>query len=156
MYCIDASSLIHGWRRDYPPDIFQSLWDQLDELARQGKLFSSVEVLSELERGGDDLYKWAKEREHIFLEADAETQKFLSSIVESFPKFVPSTSNDGIWADPYLIAFAAANKWIVVTGEKTIGPAPGAKKMNIPNVCQALGIEYIDLLQLIRKEGWRF
>jgi len=48
MYCIDTSALIHGWRRDYPPDVFRSLWQQLDQLVAEGKLFSSIEVLLEL------------------------------------------------------------------------------------------------------------
>ncbi|HOV80291.1 MAG TPA: DUF4411 family protein [Bacillota bacterium] len=88
MYCIDTSALIHGWRRDYPPDVFRSLWEQLDQLIRQGKLFSSVEVLLELERGGDDIYNWAKERKHIFLEADEEVQKALAALVNKFPSFM--------------------------------------------------------------------
>jgi len=58
MYCIDTSALIHGWRRDYPPDVFRSLWEQLDQLIKIGKLFSSFEVLLELERGGDDIYNF--------------------------------------------------------------------------------------------------
>ncbi|KKM11266.1 hypothetical protein SY88_09345 [Clostridiales bacterium PH28_bin88] len=154
MYCIDTSALLHGWRRDYPPDVFHSLWDQLDELVRQQKLFSSVEVLFELERGGDDIYRWAKEREHIFLEADEEVQKVIGTIVDNFPLFVPPDSPDGIWADAYVVAFGAAKKWMVVTGEKPVGP--GARRIKIPNVCQAMGVECIDFLQLIRKEGWRF
>lgn len=154
MYCIDTSALIHGWRRDYPPDVFKSLWEQLDQLIRQGKLFSSVEVLLELERGGDDIYNWAKERKHIFLEADEEVQKVLASIVNKFPSFVPQDSSDGIWADPYVIAIAASNKWTVVTGEKAVGQ--GAKRLKIPNVCQSMGVECIDFLKLIRREGWRF
>lgn len=154
MYCIDTSALIHGWRRDYPPDVFKSLWEQLDQLIRQCKLFSSIEVLLELERGGDDIYNWAKKRKHIFLEADEEVQKVLAAIVDKFPLFVPQDSSDGIWADPYVIAIAASNKWTVVTGEKAVGP--GAKRLKIPNVCQAIGVECIDFLKLIRKEGWRF
>lgn len=154
MYCIDTCALIHGWRRDYPPDVFQSLWDQLDKLAQEGKLFSSIEVLLELGRGGDDIYNWAKERKHIFLEAEDEVQKIIATIVDKFPSFVPPDSSDGIWADPYVVALAAVNGWTVVTGEITVGP--GAKRIRIPNVCQEMDVECINFLQLIRKEGWRF
>ncbi|HOV80292.1 MAG TPA: DUF4411 family protein [Bacillota bacterium] len=49
---------------------------------------------------------------------------------------------------------AASNKWTVVTGEKAVGH--GAKRLKIPNVCQAIGVECIDFLKLIRKEGWWF
>lgn len=96
MYCIDTSALIHSWRRDYPPDVFQFLWDHLDKLIGQNKLFSSVEVLIELERGGDDIYRWAKERTQIFLEAEEGVQKLLGTIVDNFPSFIPSDSYDGV------------------------------------------------------------
>ncbi|MGE5586267.1 MAG: DUF4411 family protein [Bacillota bacterium] len=154
MYCIDTSALIHAWRRDYPPDVFQSLWDQLDRLIKQGRLFSSIEVLLELKRGGDEIYQWAKQREHAFLDADATVQRVVATIVDSFPSFLPSDSPDGIWADPYIVAIAKVNGWAVVTGEKAV--SPGAKRIKIPNVCQEVGVECTEFLQLIRREGWRF
>lgn len=154
MYCIDTSSLIQGWRRDYPPDIFHSLWEQLDQLIKQDRLFSSIEVLLELERGGDDIFEWAKERKQIFLEADEEVQSTLTSIVDKFPSFIPDDSHDGIWADAYLIALTQTKNWVLITGEKPVGP--GSKRLRIPNVCQILDVECINLLQLIRREGWHF
>lgn len=154
MYCIDTSALIHAWRRDYPPDVFRSVWDHLDQLVDAGRVFSSIEVLLELERGSDDIFKWAKDRKHMFLEIDKEGERTLRNIVDNFPSFVPQDSHSGIWADGYVIAIAATKKWTVVTGEKKVGP--GAKRIKIPNVCQLIGIQCIEFLQLIRNENWVF
>ncbi|WP_313999884.1 DUF4411 family protein [uncultured Paenibacillus sp.] len=154
MYCIDTSALLHAWRRDYPPDIFGSLWDMLNSLIESRKLIAPDEVLFELERGGDDLYHWAKERDSVFVEPDEEVQQIVKQIVDTYPNFVPQESSDGIWADPYIIALAKVRGLIVVTGEKAVGP--GAKKAKIPNVCHDLQVECIDFLQLLRKEGWKF
>ena len=154
MYCIDTSSLISAWRFDYPPDIFRSLWTQLDELIKQNRIFSSLEVLLELKQGGDAIYEWANARNHIFLEADDKIQTAVSSIMDKYPSFIPEFSAHGIWADPYIIAMAHIKSLTVVTGEKANGP--GAKKPKIPNICQNLGIECIDFLSLIRQEGWMF
>lgn len=154
MYCIDTSALLHAWRRDYPPDIFGSLWDMLNSLIESRKLIAPDEVLFELERGGDDLYHWAKERDSVFVEPDEEVQQIVKQIVDTYPNFVPQESSDGIWADPYIIALAKVRGLIVVTGEKAVGP--GAKKVKIPNVCHDLQVECIDFLQLLRKEGWKF
>ncbi|HUC93057.1 MAG TPA: DUF4411 family protein [Paenibacillus sp.] len=125
MYCIDTSALLHAWRRDYPPDIFGSLWDMLNRLIESRKLIAPDEVLFELERGGDDLYHWAKERDSVFVEPDEEVQQIVKQIVDTYPNFVPQESSDGIWADPYIIALAKVRGLIVVTGEKAVGP--GAK-----------------------------
>ncbi len=153
MYCIDTSAIIQAWR-DYPPDVFQPLWDQLDLLMQQGRLISSVEVLLELERGGDKVYAWARQRGYAFLEADGKVQRAVTRIVNDFPSFVPKDSHDGIWADPYVVAIAETNGGTVITGEKR---APGnAKRIKIPNVCDARGVPCMEILELIRREGWRF
>ena len=153
MYCIDTSALIDCWRA-YPPDVFRSLWDHVDELARKGRLFSSVEVLLELKRREDDLYAWARRRAYIFHEVDEQAQRVVASIVDRFPSFVPPDSPDGVWADPYVVALAVVNKCTVVTGEK---PAqPNAKRIKIPDVCRELGVAWIELLRLIREQGWYF
>lgn len=60
-------------------------------------------------------------------------------------------------ADAYVIALAKLREGIVVTQE-----TPAAEKRNprrthfIPDVCRDLGIPCINLLGLMRREGWRF
>lgn len=154
IYCIDACSLISAWKDNYPPDHFQTLWDKLDSLIDEGRLLSSKEVLLELERQDDNLHLWAEARQSIFLEADIQTQRCVSQIVTAFPTFVPETSPDGVWADPYLIAISKTRRCILVTGEKLAGP--GAKRPKIPNICNEMGIQWCTIIGLIRLEGWQF
>jgi tRNA splicing ligase len=145
---------LHGWKRDYPPDVFGSLWDNVVDLAKNKRLIAPYEVLLELQRGGDEIYKWAKSLDFMFLEPNDEVQQIVSEIVNKYPSFVPEESKDGIWADPYVIALAKAFNAVVVTGEKMVGP--GAKTPKIPNICRDLQIQCIDFLELIRRESWRF
>ena len=49
-YSIDTSSILTGWRRTYPPDIFPTLWEKLDELIAEQILIATEEVLHELEK----------------------------------------------------------------------------------------------------------
>lgn len=109
---------MHGWKRDYPPDVFGSLWDNVVDLAKNKRLIAPYEVLLELQRGGDEIYKWAKSLDFMFLEPNDEVQQIVSEIVNKYPSFVPEESKDGIWADPYVIALAKAFNAVVVTGEK--------------------------------------
>ena len=153
IYCIDTSSLV-DWSDYYPPDVFPTLWDKLDWLIAEGRLISSKEVLLELKRQDDDLYRWAASRHSTFIEPDSDTQKCLGDIMARFPTFAPDTTPDGVWADPYLIAMAKTKGYMLVTGEKSAGK--GAKHPKIPNVCDAAGVRWCSLLEFIRLEKWQF
>jgi hypothetical protein len=154
LYSIDTSALIDAWVRYYPPDVFSTLWEQLDGLAVDGRITAPDDVLLELKRGGDDLFKWAKARPHIFNTTTEPVENSVTHIVNTYPTFLPATSHDGIWADPYVIAQAATTGAIVVTGEKPAGL--GSKRIKIPNVCEAMRIECYSFLDLVRAERWRF
>ncbi|WP_155318029.1 DUF4411 family protein [Desulfosarcina alkanivorans] len=153
-YSIDTSAFIHAWRRDYPPDVFPSVWSKMDELAFLGQIISPEEVLLELERGGDRLYDWAKNNETIFQPFDADMELVVADIVNRWPSFLPDQSHDGIWADPYAIALAKARGAIVVTGEVPVGN--NAKRPKIPNVCRDLNIRHTTFLEMLRTEGIHF
>ena len=50
IYCIDTSAWRDGWVRDYPPDVFPSLWEKLAACIAAGELKCSEEVYVELEK----------------------------------------------------------------------------------------------------------
>jgi hypothetical protein len=154
IYCIDTSALLHGWRRDYPPDVFSNVWNRLSEFADNGFLIAPEEVLLELKRGGDDIYQWARSHRNMFLPPDPNVQREVTKIVNRWPNFVPDCSHDGVWADPYVIAIAVTRQATVVTGEKLAGT--NARSPKIPNICEALHVPWLDLLGLLRCQGWRF
>ena len=68
IYVIDASSLIRIKPEDYPHDIFVSLWSNMDDIVREGRLKSSILVFDELRRKDDHIYQWAKKnKDMLFL-----------------------------------------------------------------------------------------
>ena len=154
MYCIDASSIIHAWRRDYPPDTFPTLWSKLEELVETEALVAPAEVLYELERGGDEVFEWANAQDGFFHEPDDEVQEYVRRIVDQWPDFVPEESHDGVWADPYIIGLAAVRQATVITGE--LEAAVNARRPKIPNICHELSVPVGNLLLLLRNEGWTF
>lgn len=143
-----------GWKRYYPLDVLPSLWIRIDSLIKNDRLIAPIEVKLELKRGGDALYDWACARGRMFREPTDIIQAQIQVIVDQFPDFIPNRSPDGIWADPYVIALAQVNSGIVVTGEKLVDR--NARMPKIPNICQAMRVECINLLELIRREGWSF
>ena len=151
-YSIDTSALLDGWIRYYPPDIFPALWTNLDGLIFERRLVATEEVLFELEKKDDGLYKWANERQEMFVPLDNQIQLAVATILRDYERLVDTSKNRSN-CDPFVIALAQVVNCIVVTGEKASGTL---KRPRIPDVCVELGIETINLIQLIRKEGWIF
>lgn len=152
MYCLDTSSLLEAWRRSYPPEVFPGLWEQLDRLIEDGRLWSSEEVLRELEKRDDDVYAWAKERDTIFLAVDDAIQDAVREILSAYPRFMGARANKN-HADPFVVATAMTNGIQVITEERH-GNAPD--KPRIPDVCDAYGVPFLKVLDLIQNEGWKF
>jgi hypothetical protein len=151
-YSIDTSSIIEAWHRRYPLDVFPALWDGLDRLISSGRLQASDEVLVELKKKDDDLYHWAKSRPAMFRALDEEIQFAVIDLLNDFPKLV-NTQKGRSQADPFVIALARTQGCTVVTNEVALG---SLERPRIPDVCNALRIPCINVLGLIRAEGWRF
>lgn len=75
IYCFDTSSLLHAWRRAYPPKRFPGLWAAFDSLIAEGRMVASIEVFNGLVKKDDDACAWAKERkEALFRDIDDDVQ----------------------------------------------------------------------------------
>jgi hypothetical protein len=157
-YCIDTSGLTHVWRDFYPPDIFPSLWKDIEDCISDGILIAPDEVLEELKAGGDDLYDWARRTPALFVRHDVNIQSVVSSILAHpehakllYSKHATIAAN----ADPFVIATAQVHDCTVVSNEKVLlSPSPNINK--IPNVCADLGIEHLSVLEFIREQGWHY
>ena len=49
-YYLDTSAWMDGWIRDYPPDVFPSIWELIDEEIEKGVIKASEEVYVEIEK----------------------------------------------------------------------------------------------------------
>jgi hypothetical protein len=153
IYCCDTSSLIHAWRRAYPPKSFKSFWAKLDELINEGRLVSSIEVYAELEKKDDDVFVWAKDRKWMFLEIDDNVQTTMLWVMGKYPRLVDTVKGKS-GADPFVIAQALSpNPPLIVLHQEYGGSSRSPK---IPYVCDQENLRHIDLLALIEEEGWSF
>ena len=140
-----------AWIRYYPIDVFPALWQKIEALVNQGQIIAPDEVYREIERKDDELFRWAKTRKTMFKPLDEATQVTVKEILGKFPRLV-DTRKDRSRADPFVIALAKTSGSILVTGEH--GGTP--EKPKIPTVCHALNIRPMNILQLIRSQGWAF
>jgi hypothetical protein len=151
IYSIDTSALLDAWVRWYPPDLFPKLWENIETLISEQRIFATEEVLVELEKKDDDIFKWAK-KQKMFYPLTTEIQTFVSQILTKYPRLVDSR-RERSQADPFVIALAKHKNCVVITGEKNFGTED---RPRIPIVCKEFEIKSISIVQLIRSEGWRF
>jgi hypothetical protein len=150
-YCIDTSALIDLWRRLYPPDIFPSLWKEIDKLYAQGELIAPREVLKELEQKDDELLKWASKHRKMFKKLDYDQVNKVRNILSRFQNLV-DVNKTIPEADPFVIALALSKGWTLITSEK-LGSSGHPK---IPDVCTHYGVKCINLIEFFREQKWEF
>lgn len=151
-WCFDTSALIEPWVRHYPPDLFPRLWEALAELAEAGSIGAPMDVRLEVERQSDGLCAWVKSLNGFFSDADREVMEIYARIVNDHPGFMKVNSTKS-GADPVVVATAARHRVPVVTYE-TMAKKDAAPK--IPNVCDALGIPWVSLVDVLRAERVKF
>lgn len=150
MYSIDTSAVLDGWVRYYPPDVFGTVWTRLAGLGTTGRLFASDEVISELEKKDDGAWRWAKQHLGV-VPIDAAIQVAVAGILASHQRLVDTRKNRS-QADPFVIGLAQIRNFAVVTGERPTGKPD---RPHIPDVCNAMNIKCINLLELFREQGWQ-
>jgi hypothetical protein len=150
-YSIDTSAILDSWVRWHPPDSFPSLWNNIEKMINDGTLRATEEVKEELSKKDDDVYKWAKDRDNLFIPLTPDIQIAASDILSKFPKLV-GAMNERSQADVFVIALAMIENCTVITGEQY-----GIEnKPKIPFVCNFYKIPCINMVGFIREQNWKF
>jgi hypothetical protein len=164
-YVLDANAFIQSKRKFYAFDICPGFWQSIVWHHTHGKICSIDRVAAELEKGGDDLWTWAK--------SDLPSTFFVSTddpIVIGFyrliivwaqgqKQFLPEAKAEfaeAERADAWLIAHAMATGSTVVTMEEY---DPNVRRrIPLPNVCKAAGIEVecVTIFEMLRRLQAKF
>jgi hypothetical protein len=123
----------------------------METAAHSGVIFAIDEVYRELEKKDDVTFEWLKARRMIVVELDTQIQQRVAAILAVHPRLIDTRKNRSS-GDPFVIALAQSRGFSVVTGEKASGVLA---KPNIPDVCGALKIPWMDVLSMFRTEGWK-
>src|SRR5947208_17061116 len=102
-FCVDSSGWLDGWTRSYPPDVFRSLWDRIEELVDAGEIIASEEVYVELAKKDDDLHDWIQARKSMLVPPDEAIQERVAEILGKYPRLA-DTLKGRSQAHPFVIA----------------------------------------------------
>lgn len=154
-YLLDANVFIQARNLQYGFDFCPAFWDWLDVKHAAGELFSIQQVRDELL--DDEIRDWAEGRaEGFFLPPDAD-------VLSVFPRLSQWANGHGFRpaavstflqaADYWLVAHAAAHGHVLVTHEQ---PSNEISRIKIPNACVAMGVQFMNPYQMLRRERARF
>lgn len=149
-YCLDANVLIQAWQKYYNPKFCPDYWKVLIELGKQNRIFIPELVYEEITRTDDDLSKWLKSSKIPVEKISESVTICLQNIYKANPahkNLVDNTKARSL-ADPWVIAHAMHTQAIVVTKEEKV-TASSSTKIKIPNVCDNLGVRWINDFQFI-------
>lgn len=155
LYCLDTNILIEGWTKHYAIDLCPDYWEILDRLAKENRIFCTMEVFREIEKADDGLAAWAEKRPHLFRELDEKVFECLQRIYHNpdSRRLVDSSKFRSV-ADPWVIAHAMAEKAVVVTKEGF--ETNRTNRVKIPNVCEDMGVPCIGEFEFVGRIGIRF
>lgn len=147
-YTLDSNVLI-WFQRQMARDVFVTPWEALEAAIAAGEVCICDAVLTELERGGDDLHEWAKEQQGFCCLPEAPEFETVSAVGAAHPSWVQDQKNE---ADPWVVAYGVHHGRTIVSDERPGGP--GVAK--VPNVADEFGAPCIDRLGWFRAQGWVF
>jgi len=148
IYCIDTSSLIN--LKLYRRDVFPTIWNNLEDMIKNGELISPLEVYGEIEIGKDEIYDWCKNNRKMFKDIDEFQVKKLKDIEKQYDKkYWENEMNKPKWADPWVIALSICEEAIIVADEKN-------KPNRIPYISATFDIKCLTLLDFFKKIGIKY
>ncbi len=155
-YIFDTNIFIRS-KNEMPMEVWPTFWKRMTEMIKSGKVYSSIEVKKEIDKGHDELTEWihknASDAFYYAIDEEVlakyeETQNW----ARSNPILNENARNEyAIVADAYLVATAAAKGLKVVTYETS---NPNCKRrVKIPDACNAIGVQFCDLNTALKEMG---
>ena len=103
-YSLDTSAILDGLVNYYPLQTFPNLWEKIDTLMDEGRIFASEEVWEEINDKADVARAWAAERRHsLFVPTDSVIATQVSDLLSDHERLVMQLKNRNR-ADPFVIA----------------------------------------------------
>jgi hypothetical protein len=161
-YIIDANTFMEAARGYYAFDIAQPFWDALPDFARRKRIISLDKVLDEINRGDDELKRWANSEFNTYF-ADSQTSDVVQAYADlvnwadQHPTYLQMAKDEFMEddnADAWIIAYAKARDCTVVTDE--LSNPHSKKRIIIPDVCIAFGVPYCDVFTMLRALNFSF
>lgn len=129
----------------------------MSELGDEDMIFIPSMVYDEIVRTDDELSEWLKGSSIKSKPITFDVTEILKSIYAADPyhKHLVDSKKGRSLADPWVIAHAIQENAVVVTKEEKV-TALNSTKIKIPNVCDNMGVKWINDYNMIEELGLKF
>lgn len=160
LYLIDTNIFIESAYRFYAFDICPGFWTFLEKSSKSDYIKSITKVYEELQSDKKELddFKEKLKNNGFFLPIEnikAESYSKISTTLQKMGYYQEAVSKFSRGADYFLIALAYQESYTIVTHEAKRGNN-AKRQIKIPNVCEKLSIECIDIAEFLRREKVKF
>jgi predicted nucleic acid-binding protein len=155
---IDANFFIESFTKHYSPHLVSNLWGTLSEFAQKNEIYTISYVQEEINQLSDELSSWFNQSGFPILPLTEEVKKCFGIIIQRYKK---SLNNDNLPkgmsnTDVWIVAYAMAEKAIVVTRENPIVDRTKTSKVKIPDVCSDFHIGCVNDYTFLQLNGFQF
>lgn len=160
MYLLDSNALFTAKNDYYRFEVCPGFWQWLKQQSQRGQIASVERIAQEIADGDEDdaLKVWIESGDKLtFHQPDSatiEAMKQVTSWVMDQNYNERERAKFFAKADPLLIAHAKAHGCKVITHEKLVPDT--SYKVKIPNVCEAMGVDYLNTFELLSRERGSF
>ena len=151
-YTVDTNIIV-TLNREQPRDVYRSVWEALEALIAEGRCVMNRGAYEELREVDDECAPWARTQGNFVVETALEELAAVDAITSAHPDWVQERKNA---ADPFIVAQAAEQELVIVTGERRRGSGVEDRNLRIPNVADEWDVECVTFTELARREGWVF
>lgn len=156
IYVFDSCAFITLFE-NYYHSRFPTLWNRFDILVEEKRILSVREVKNEIlsYHGENILTNWANNNTKLFEKPNEKEIVWVKTIFKNkhFQTLINKQKmlKGGFVADPFIVAKAKVKNGIVITQEKYKENAA-----KVPNVCEYLEVQCMNLEGFMEKENWIF
>jgi len=162
VFIVDSNFFIQAHRANYPLDIAITFWKKVKALADNGNIVSIDKVKNEIYQNDDELKSWCIENlpNEFFKDSSEVIQDYTRvanwaiSKSEHYIQKAMEEFLDADEADAWIIAYALKNNITITTHEKS--QPDSKKKIKIPEPCNALGVTFVDTIEMLRRLNVQF
>lgn len=164
VYIIDSNFFIQAHRLNYPLDVASGFWNKVKQLADDGRIISIDKVKQEIYQNEDALKLWCSANlpRDFFVDTAlvmAEYGRVAAWAASQNHHYLPNALAEFLHADEadaYIVAYALADtaNRMIVTQEIS---QPGRRnKVKIPEACNALNVQFVNVINMFRRLGETF
>jgi Domain of unknown function (DUF4411) len=158
LYLLDANVPIRAHGDYYPIDRFGLFWEWLLLMAEAERVKMPQEIYDEVAKSPDILGQWLRRpevRKAIILAEPTDGAAVAQVIAKGYAIDLNDVELLSLTRDPFLVAAALGGPERIVVTRETSKPKRIRENRKIPDVCTAMGIEWITDFELWRVLDFR-